>query len=528
MDYIPDFIKRKRGEAPIEYDHPMMEPYLKNTYGITVYQEQVMLQSRALGNFTRGMSDTLRKAMGKKQIDTMNALKTQFIEGCNQNPEFVKGCKEMGKDVNTLVEKIWSDWEAFASYAFNKSHSVCYAYIAYQTGYLKAHYPAEFMAANLSCNLSQIEKVTTFMDECKRMGLSVLPPDVNESDQDFAVNRKGDIRFGMAGIKGVGTIAVESILKERQEHGTYKDLYDFFERIDYRTVNRKTLENLILAGGLDSFELHRGQYFYSTDGKTTFLDQLVTYGQKKQQDNLMMQTTLFGGMDEYEVIKPAIPLCEPWTNIELARHEKELIGIYLTSHPLDAYKLEIKAMCTPLEQLTADLSAFKDKEITIAGIIINIRTGKTKKGNDFGIITLEDFEGSYELPFFGEDYIKFRNYFIQETAVYIRGRVQAKKWGSPADLSFNVLSMDLLSEMSERLIKSITLQVDIEQLTHEMVTELQARFVNKSGDTPLNFVLYAPSSGHQVKLFSRTCKITRSKELYEYFEKNDVIKMKIN
>lgn len=527
MEYIPDFIKRKHGEAPIVYDHPMMEPFLKDTYGITVYQEQVMLQSRALGNFTRGMSDTLRKAMGKKQIDTMNALKAQFIEGCNKNPEFVKGCKEMGKEVNSVVEKIWGDWEAFASYAFNKSHSVCYAYIAYQTGFLKAHYPAEFMAANLSCNLSQIEKVTAFMDECKRMGLNVLAPDVNESDNNFTVNHKGDIRFGMAAIKGVGMAAVDSIIKERMEKGPFADLFDFFERIDYRTVNRKTLENLVMSGGLDSFNLHRAQYFNMPDGHTTYLENLMNYGQKKQQDSRKMQATLFGDMDEYEITKPVAPLCESWTDMEKARHEKELIGIYLTSHPLDAYKLEIKAICTPLAELSTNLATYKDREATIAGIIIAIREGKTKKGNGFGILTIEDFGGTYELPFFGEDYIKFRNYFILETAIYIRGRVQAKKWGSVGELSFNVLSMDLLSEIGENLIKSITLQVNIEQLTHEIVTELHSQFVNESGDIPLNFVL-CDRSGHRVKMFSRTCKIGRSRELYEYFENNDVIKMKIN
>ncbi|WP_018337752.1 DNA polymerase III subunit alpha [Butyricimonas synergistica] len=526
MEYIPDFIKRKHGEEPIVYDHPMMEPYLKDTYGITVYQEQVMLQSRALGNFTRGMSDTLRKAMGKKQIDTMNALKAQFLDGCNNNPEFVKGCKEMGKEVNPLVEKIWGDWEAFASYAFNKSHSVCYAYIAYQTGFLKAHYPSEFMAANLSCNLSDITKVTVFMDECKRMGLKVLAPDVNESDNDFTVNQKGDIRFGMAAIKGVGVAAVDSIVQEREKGGPFKDVFDFFERVDYRTVNKKTLESLVTAGGLDSFGLDRSQYFHMPDGHTTFLENLVNFGQKKQQDSMLMQATLFGGMDEYDVKKPTIPLCEPWTDVEKAHKEKELIGIYLTSHPLDSYKLEINAICTPLDSLT-DLTPFKDRDVTIAGIIVNMRVGKTKKGNDFGILTIEDFTGTFEMAFFGEDFIKFRNYFILETAVYIKGRVQARKWGNTGELTFNVVSMDLLSVISENLIRSITLQVNVEMLTHEIVAELHNQFVNEQGDLPLNFILY-DSSGHRVKMFSRTCKIGRSRELYEYFENNDAIKMKIN
>ncbi len=303
MEYIPQFIRRKHGEEPIEYDHPMMESFLKDTYGITVYQEQVMLQSRALGLFTRGESDTLRKAMGKKKFELLAELKGKFV----------KGAQEKGKNIEDLVNKIWGDWEAFASYAFNKSHSVCYAYIAYQTGFLKAHYPAEFMAANLSNNLSDIAKVTVFMDECKRMGLNVLAPDVNESYNDFTVNSHGQIRFGMAAIKGVGEAAVERIIEEREKNGPYRDVYDFFERIDYKAVNKKTLENLVTAGGLDSFGFHRAQYFKLVDANTTILDTLVNYGQKNQQDALSMQATLFGELEGFEIAKPNIPDCDPWT-----------------------------------------------------------------------------------------------------------------------------------------------------------------------------------------------------------------------
>ena len=402
MEYIPSFIRRKHGEEPIEYDHPMMEPYLKDTYGITVYQEQVMLQSRALGLFTRGQSDTLRKAMGKKKFELLAELKGKFVEGCKNNPDFVQGAKEKGKDVEELVNKIWGDWEAFASYAFNKSHSVCYAYIAYQTGFLKAHYPAEFMAANLSNNLSDITKVTVFMDECKRMGLSVLAPDVNESYNDFTVNSHGQIRFGMAAIKGVGEAAVEKIIEEREKNGPYKDVYDFFERIDYKSVNKKTIENLVTAGGLDSFGYHRAQYLHLVDATTTVLDNLVNYGQKNQQDSMNLQATLFGELDGFEVTKPNIPDCEPWHDYEKSKKEKELIGIYLTSHPLDPYKLEMQLLCTPVEELNSGLETFKGKEINIAGIITAKREGKTKTGKDFGILTLEDFSGTYELAFFGK------------------------------------------------------------------------------------------------------------------------------
>ena len=560
MEYIPSFIRRKHGEEPIEYDHPMMEPYLKDTYGITVYQEQVMLQSRALGLFTRGQSDTLRKAMGKKKFELLAELKGKFVEGCKNNPDFVQGAKEKGKNVEELVNKIWGDWEAFASYAFNKSHSVCYAYIAYQTGFLKAHYPAEFMAANLSNNLSDITKVTVFMDECKRMGLSVLAPDVNESYNDFTVNSHGQIRFGMAAIKGVGEAAVEKIIEEREKNGPYKDVYDFFERIDYKSVNKKTIENLVTAGGLDSFGYHRAQYLHLVDATTTVLDNLVNYGQKNQQDSMNLQATLFGELDGFEVTKPNIPDCEPWHDYEKSKKEKELIGIYLTSHPLDPYKLEMQLLCTPVEELNSGLETFKGKEINIAGIITAKREGKTKTGKDFGILTLEDFSGTYELAFFGKDYTDFRQYFIDETAIYVKGKV-GPKWGKEGnELTFTIQKVGLLEALTENAIRSITLQVDIEKLTLETVTEIHELFttdvnsesykeaqqkaaeqktqknsdpenfeepVTVQNDIPLNFMLF-DRQGNSVKMFSRTCKIRRSRELYEYFENNDSIKMKIN
>ena len=554
MEYIPSFIRRKHGEEPIEYDHPMMEP------GITVYQEQVMLQSRALGLFTRGQSDTLRKAMGKKKFELLAELKGKFVEGCKNNPDFVQGAKEKGKNVEELVNKIWGDWEAFASYAFNKSHSVCYAYIAYQTGFLKAHYPAEFMAANLSNNLSDITKVTVFMDECKRMGLSVLAPDVNESYNDFTVNSHGQIRFGMAAIKGVGEAAVEKIIEEREKNGPYKDVYDFFERIDYKSVNKKTIENLVTAGGLDSFGYHRAQYLHLVDATTTVLDNLVNYGQKNQQDSMNLQATLFGELDGFEVTKPNIPDCEPWHDYEKSKKEKELIGIYLTSHPLDPYKLEMQLLCTPVEELNSGLETFKGKEINIAGIITAKREGKTKTGKDFGILTLEDFSGTYELAFFGKDYTDFRQYFIDETAIYVKGKV-GPKWGKEGnELTFTIQKVGLLEALTENAIRSITLQVDIEKLTLETVTEIHELFttdvnsesykeaqqkaaeqrtqknsdpenfeepVTAQNDIPLNFMLF-DRQGNSVKMFSRTCKIRRSRELYEYFENNDSIKMKIN
>ena len=554
MEYIPSFIRRKHGEEPIAYDHPMMEPFLKDTYGITVYQEQVMLQSRALGNFTRGMSDTLRKAMGKKQLETMAKLKGEFLSGCLNNPEFVEGAKGQGKNVEELVDKIWGDWEAFASYAFNKSHSVCYAYIAYQTGFLKAHYPAEFMAANLSNNLSDIGKVTVFMDECKRMGLNVLAPDINESYNDFTVNTHGQIRFGMAAIKGVGEAAVEKIIEEREKNGPYKDVYDFFERIDYRAINKKALESLVMAGGLDSFGYHRAQYFH-VHGNMSVLEALVNYGQKTQQDAMSMQASLFGDMEAFEVSKPVIPDCEPWHDYEKSKNEKDLIGIYLTSHPLDLYKLEMKMLCTPLDELNAGLENFKGKELTIAGIITAQRVGKTKNGKDFGILTIEDFGGAYELAFFGKDFTDWRQYFIDETAVFVKGRV-GPKWKDSNELAFNIQQMGLLETLTQDAIRSITLKVDVTKLTLDVVNEIHRLFITdvtseaykeeqkkeaekkkrkdgpddseeKNKDIPLHFELF-DQEGNHVKMFSRTCKMRKSRELYEYFEGCDCVKMAFN
>ena len=416
------------------------------------------------------------------------------------------------------------------------------------------------MAANLSNNLSDITKVTIFMDECKRMGLNVLAPDVNESYNDFTVNSHGQIRFGMAAIKGVGEAAVEKIIEEREKNGPYKDVYDFFERIDYKSVNKKTLENLITAGGLDSFGYHRAQYLKQVDTTTTILDTLVNYGQKNQQDSMNMQATLFGELDGFEVTKPSIPDCEPWHDYEKSKKEKELIGIYLTSHPLDPYKLEMQLLCTPVEEINTNLEAFKGKEITIAGIITAKREGKTKTGKDFGILTIEDFSGTYELAFFGKDYTDYRQYFIDETAIYVKGKV-GPKWGKEGnELAFTIQKVDLLEAITENAIRSITLQVDIEKLTLDTVTEIHELFTTdvnseaykaaqqkaaeqknqksnnpedieetalKQTEIPLHFMLF-DRQGNNVKMFSRTCKIKKSRELYEYFENNDAIKMKIN
>ncbi|MDR1414396.1 MAG: DNA polymerase III subunit alpha [Odoribacteraceae bacterium] len=524
LEYIPDFINRRHGREAITYDHPLMEPFLKSTYGITVYQEQVMLLSRALAGFTRGQSDTLRKAMGKKKKEGMEGLYDAFREGCRANPEFVEGCRTVNKSVEGLIDKIWDDWMAFAQYAFNKSHSVCYAYLAYQTGYLKANYPSEFMAANLSCNLSQIDKVAKLMDECTRMKLRVLPPDVNESEDDFTVNKSGDIRFGLAAIKGVGSGAVEKLKEERAKNGVFKDLFDFFERVDYRAVNKKTMESLVSAGGLDSFEPHRAQYFFMADGVTTWLEQLINYGQKIQLDRGNSRMSLFGGMSGYEVSRPAPPACDRWMSVIQANKEKELIGIYLTSHPLDSYRMEIMLLCKPLNTLVEQLPKLEGRGMIIAGVVIAKREGKTRKGKDFGILTIEDYHGSYEIAFFGDTYMKFRNYFLIGASIYARGRVE-KQWGKSDELEFKVTDMRSI-ELLRDLITSLTIEVNVRELTKEMVDELHDRS-SPTGGVQLNFFL-RDEEGHDVKVFSRRCRVDCSKDLYEYFEQNEAIKLKID
>ncbi|MGQ1908845.1 DNA polymerase III subunit alpha [Marinifilum sp. RC60d5] len=528
MEYIPSFIKRKNGEEEIAYDHPIMEDYLKDTYGITVYQEQVMLQSRALGGFTRGMSDTLRKAMGKKQIAMMDKLKVEFINGCHDNPKFMEGVGGDNVKADKLIEKIWSDWEAFAKYAFNKSHSVCYAYIAYQTGFLKAHYPAEFMAAVLSRNLTDITKVTIFMDECKRMGLPVLGPDVNESYSTFTVNKEGAIRFGMVGVKGVGEQAVHDIIEERK-NGPFKDIFDFVERVNLRSVNKRTLENLVMSGGFDSFGLKRSQYFQPDESDVTFMEHLVKYGNKLQAENNNKQQTLFGGVEDYVVTPPKIPECAEWNKLERLNKEKELIGIYLSAHPLDDYKLEIDAFCNAtLSELSSDLANFKDKDVNIAGMVTAIRRGTTKNGNPFAIVNIEDFTDSYELAFFAKDFVEFSNYFIEGLSVFINGRVQTRSWPRDStELEYKVKGFTLLTEVMEKKVKEVTIEIPLQSLSEELVTEMASCMEESKGNLKVNFII-SDDKNMKVKMFSRSCRVELSNELIEYFRNNSEIKFKIN
>ena len=533
MEYIPKFIARKHGREKVVYDHPLMEPYLKDTYGITVYQEQVMLQSRALGGFTRGDSDTLRKAMGKKITALMDELKEKFIAGCNDSEEFVKGAKEKNKEPNVIIEKIWKDWEAFAAYAFNKSHSVCYAYIAYQTGYLKAHFPAEFMAANLSRNLSNITEVTKLMEECRRMKLNVLGPSVNHSYKKFTVDKNGDVRFGMAAIKNVGEAAVENIIEEREKGGAYKNIYDFVERVDLRSVNKKTWESLAQAGAFDEFKEveYRSEYFEIGETGETFIETLLKYGNLFQNDKSSSENTLFGAMtDQIAISKPPIIKAESWSNLEQLNREKELVGIYLSAHPLDTYTIEINSFCNAKIDELNDLEKLRDKEVSIGGIVTSVRSSITKTGNPFGGFTIEDYSGTYEAIFFGKDYLEFKSFCTSGYSIYLKGKVQERRWGKEEikPLEFKVGSIQMLGDLREKMLKSLSVKLPIDRLTEELVEEFKNEVSKHEGSTLLRFLIYDPEKTNiHVQMFSRTMRVDVTNELIYYLENHPLFEYKL-
>ena len=452
MAYIPDFIKRKHGVEPIVYDIPCMEQYLKTTYGITVYQEQVMLLSRLLADFTRGQSDTLRKAMGKKQIAKMAELKSLFLEGGQKN----------GHDPKVL-EKIWTDWEAFASYAFNKSHATCYSWVAFQTAYLKANYPSEYMAAVLSRNLNDVVKLSKFMDECKAMGIQVLGPDINESRKSFSANKKGDIRFGLGGIKGVGSNAVDAIISERDANGPFRDIYDVVERVNLSSCNRKAIESFALAGAFDCFsEIAREDFFAKNMRDETFSDVLVKFGQRFQAGQSSMQNSLFGDIEPIAVAKPPITKAEPWSSLERLNKERELVGMYLSAHPLDPYYLELTAGCNTKLAEVKDKADILDKELVMGGLVVDFQTRPTKNGGQFGILKVEDYSGAYEFRLFGNDFIKFRNYGMPGTAVVVRAAYTKRRYGDSIDL--NVRSIELLENLRGKMVDNIRITLRDEDL----------------------------------------------------------------
>ena len=515
MDYIPDFIDRKHGRKPVEYDIPCMEKYLKDTYGITVYQEQVMLLSRQLANFTRGESDTLRKAMGKKLRKKLDEMKPQFI---NQG-------KANGHDPNKL-EKIWTDWEKFASYAFNKSHATCYSWVAYQTAYLKANFPAEYMAANMSRNLSNISEITKLMSECKAMGILCLGPDVNKSFRKFSVDMGGDVRFGLGAVKGLGEGAVEIIIKEREQNGPYKSLFDFVHRIPMSAIKRNGMECLVLSGALDCFEeIKREQYFAPNAKGEVFIDVLIRYATGYQVAMEEAQNSLFGGVDEVEIHTPDIPAAEQWSALEKLNKERELVGIYLSAHPLDEYSIILNQVCNLHLGEMDNLAPFANQDLYFGGIVTGVRQGMSKRGSAFGIVTLEDYSGAHELPLFGNDWVQWSSFMIEGNLLYITARCQARQYDS-SKLELKIGRIDFLSDVKDKLIENITINMPVHAISKDLVCTLQ-KLTAENGPVTLRMCI-TDAEGNTLAMQSQKKRITVKKELISFIEKQTGMSFKIN
>ena len=512
MDYIPSFINRKQGREPIEYDIPCMEKYLKETYGITVYQEQVMLLSRQLAGFTRGQSDTLRKAMGKKQIEKMNELEALFYEGGEKN----------GHDKKVL-NKIWEDWKKFASYAFNKSHATCYSWVAYQTAYLKANYPSEYMAAVLSSNLSDVDKLSKYMDECRAMGIEVLGPNINESYKSFSATKDGRIRFGLAGIKGVGAGCVDAIVEERDKNGAYKDIFDFVQRINQGACNRKALESMALAGAFDDFnEIKREDFFEVNPRGEAFSETLMRFGQRYQTSQQEMQNSLFGAFDAIEVATPPIPHAEPWSQLERLNRERDLVGMYLSAHPLDPYYIEVNYGCdTPLAEVKSKADQL-DQEITMGGLVVDFQTRMGRKGNQFGILKIEDYSGSFDFMLFGNKFVDYQKYGVPGFAIVVRGAYE-KGFGDA--VRFNVKSIDLLENLKGKMLNNIVITLRDDELNH---VDFLKKNLGSDGDNrcDLYFRMTDQVSGNYVMLRSKRL-ISVDKRLMEALREAE-IEFKVN
>ncbi|WP_298892923.1 DNA polymerase III subunit alpha [uncultured Psychroserpens sp.] len=516
MEYIPSFVRRKHGDEEIDYDLPAMEEYLKETYGITVYQEQVMLLSQKLADFTKGEADVLRKAMGKKQIAVLDKMKPKFIDQASAN----------GHDAKVL-EKVWKDWEAFASYAFNKSHSTCYAWIAYQTAYLKAHYPAEYMAAVLSNNMNDIKQVTFFMEECKRMRLEVLGPDVNESYYKFSVNQNGAVRFGMGAIKGVGHGAVKTIVKNRKEDGPYKSIFDMAKRIDLRAANKKAFENLALAGGFDGFgDTHRAQYFHDEGDGITFLEKAIKYGAKHQENENSAQVSLFGAASDVQIAEPIVPPCEEWGTMEKLAQEKEVVGVYISGHPLDDFKVEMKTFCNGTLALFNELENYVNRELTFGGVVTDVQHRVSKQGKGWAIFMVEDYTDSFEFRIFGEEYLKYRHFLVKNSFIYVRAFVREgwvnRDTGKKSDPRLQFNNFQLLHDVMDTYAKKLSIQLNIRDLQEQRISILQDLFRLHQGEKALNFIVYDNDEKIKLNMPSRKQKVKISQELLNELETNDV------
>lgn len=516
MEYIPNFIARKHGKEPIKYDLPVMEEFLSDTYGITVYQEQVMLLSQRLANFSKGDADVLRKAMGKKQKDVLDKMKDKFIEGCKSN----------GHD-ERIAEKIWKDWEAFAQYAFNKSHSTCYSLVAYQTAYLKANYPAEYMAAVLTHSQSNLDKVTFFIEECRKQNIEVLGPHVNESGVFFEVNDKGEIRFGLGAIKGAGEAAVESIIHERESKGHFKDIFDFAMRVNQRAVNKKTLECLALSGAFDCFtEFHRRQFVFAKDGDITLTEKLTRYATKMQQELHSAQVSLFGGSSGTEMPLPKVDNIEPFSEIEKLHFEKEVVGVYISGHPLDNFKFEIDAFCnTPLSQL-ADLEGNEGRETKVGGIVASVEHRLTKTGKPFGKLILEDYSGRFEFMMWSEDYLKYKSFLMPGLFLFVEGSIVRKTWGDQS-LEFKIRSIDLLNELGLKRTKGLQLTIDMEDINAELITQIEKLCTEFSGACPLFLKLRDDKENINLELLSRKYRVRPVNEMVKKIKKIPDLKVEV-
>lgn len=513
LAYIPNYIARKHGREPITYDLEGMDEFLQETYGITVYQEQVMRLSQKLANFTKGDADVLRKAMGKKDKKTLDKLKPQFIENSKKN----------GHDEKVL-EKVWKDWEAFASYAFNKSHSTCYAYVAFQTAYLKAHYPSEFMASTLN-HSGSIEAIAFFMEECKRMGIKVLGPDVNEGFGKFSVNANGDIRFGMASIKGVGENVVNSLVEERNANGKFASVFDLASRLDSKAMNKKSIEGLALSGAMDSFEgVNRAMFFTPdlSDG-TTLTDRMIKYGNQKNLGNDTSQASLFGGEEEIQVTEPQLPKVEPWNALEQLAREKEVVGFYISGHPLDPYKLIIEHRCTAnCAQLKAGLEPFKNKEVVFGGIITGFENRTSKTGNAFGKLIIEDYNGSMEIMLFGKDFVEYNKFMVQGLFVFVKAKVQ-DRFNQPGSLELKLSKMELLEQVKENAFSVIKLRVKLDNVNDELIIKLENLINTKAGKSSIEFYVEDETQNMNVKLFSKKSKVAIDNDfLYELDKMADI------
>jgi len=515
MEYIPSFINRKHGTEEIEYDLPAMEEYLAETYGITVYQEQVMLLSQKLADFTKGEADVLRKAMGKKQAAVLAKMKPKFIEQAKAN----------GHDEEKL-EKIWKDWEAFASYAFNKSHSTCYAWIAYQTAYLKAHYPAEYMASVLSNNMKDIKAVSFFMEECKRMGLEVLGPDINESYLKFSVNAAGAVRFGMAAVKGVGESAVKAIIKERKENGNFTSIFDLAKRVDLRAANKKSFDSLVKAGAFDSFtDTHRAQYFALDEKGMTFLERAMKFGSKYQENQNSAQVSLFGEASTVQFSEPDIPNCDTWGTMELLSQEKEVIGMYISAHPLDDFKNEMIFCNARLKDFKGELQKIVGNNLSFAGIITDVQHRVSKAGKGWAAFTIEDYNDSHEFRVFGEEYLKFKHFLVPNSFLYVRATIQpgwTNKDGVTGEPRIKFTDFKLLHDIMDELCKKLTIKIPVNDVNEENILNLESILKNNAGKQSLRFTIWDAQEKIEVNLPSRNTKIKVSNELLSTLERQQI------